>query len=181
LAESKIRLVSASNQEHRYRIASYTASTFTLSTASTGSATAGSTLTTLTDGSATFQTDNVEPGDLVRNTTDGSSFSEVVTVDSETQLTVTDNGVSWSSQAYSVNTLVENYGATQNAFVPLIEREADATTEANQFVLGASFDIRVDVRRSDDANPILPFSLDTTFTGTVTIPTTRNDDDIIAA
>lgn len=178
-ANSKIRIISQSNQEHRYRYASYTGSTFTLSAASTGTAGAGSTTTTLTAAGATFVTDGVEAGDMVRNTTNGVSYSIVVSVDSETQLTVTNNGVSWASQAYSVNTLVENYPTNQNAYVPLIEVTADATTESTQFIFGSSFDIRVVVRRSDDANPILPYTSDTSFTGTTTFPAQRNSDDII--
>lgn len=178
-ANSKIRVVSLSNQEHRYRYASYSGSTFTLSTASTGTATAGSTITNITDAGAAFQTDGVEPGDLVRNTTDGFSYSTVVSIDSETSLTVTNNGVSWSSQGYSVNTLVENYNAGQNAYVPLIEVEADATTESNQLIFSSPIDIRVVVRRSDDVNPILPYTQDTTLTGTQTFSAIRNSDDII--
>jgi len=178
-ANSKIRLISDNNVEHRYRYASYSGSTFTLATASTGTATAGSTLTTISDGSATFVTDGVEPGDMVRNTTDGASFSVVVSVDGENDLTVTDNGVSWSSQAYSVNTLVENYTTNNNAYVPLIERQADATSESNTLVFSTSFDIRAVVRRSSTATEILPFEQDTTVTGATTVTTIRNTDDII--
>lgn len=43
--------------------------------------------TTLIDSSATFESDGVAPGDEVENTTD-ASFSRVISVDSETQLTV---------------------------------------------------------------------------------------------
>lgn len=178
-ANSKVYVVSLSNEEHRYRYASYSGVTFTLATASTGTATAGSNLTTITDAGATFVTDGVEPGDMVRNTTDGVSYSRVVTVDSETSLTVTDNGTSWSSQGYSVNTLVENYPVGQNSYVPIIERIADGTSESNSFVFGSSFDIKTVVRRSGLANPILPFEQDTTLSGTLTVTTIRNSDDII--
>jgi hypothetical protein len=178
-AGSKLRLISASNQEHRYRIASYTSATYTLAAASTGTDGGTGTLTSIIDGSATFQTDNVEPGDFVRNTTDGVSFSVVVTIVSETELTVTNNGVAWTSQAYSVNTLVENYTSGQNAYAPLMERIADAATETNSLVFASSFDIRAVVRRSSLSNPILAFTQDTTLAGTLDIPTTRNSDDII--
>ncbi len=95
LTNSKIRVISPSNEEHRYRYASYATDTFTLATASTGTDDAAGSLTTIVDTAgpgATFQTDGVEVGDLVRNTTDGFSFSTVVSIDSETALTVTDNG-----------------------------------------------------------------------------------------
>ena len=179
-AHSKIRIVSLSNQEHRYRYASYASATFTLSTASTGSATAGSTLTNITNAGATFIADGVEVGDLVRNTTDTFSYSTITAVNSETSLTVTNNGVSWASQNYSVNTLVENYNAGQNAYVPLIEREADATTEVAALIYTSPIDIRVVARRSDDSTPILPYTQDTSLTGTQTFPIVRNSDDIIS-
>ncbi len=179
-ANSKIRILSLSNQEHRYRYSSYTSATFTLSTASTGSATAGSTLTNITNAGATFITDGVEVGDLVRNTTDALSYSIITAVNSETSLTVTNNGVSWASQNYSVNTLVENYNSGQNAYVPLIERDADAATETAQLIFSSSIDIRVVVRRSDDASPILPYTQDTSLTGTQTFAAIRNSDDIIS-
>lgn len=181
-ANSKLRLISANNDEHRYRYDSYATTTFTLSPASTGTDGGTGTLTTIVDGTATFVTDEVEPGDLVRNTTDGVSFSEVVTVDGETTLTVTDNGVSWASQAYSVNTLVENYTATQNAFVPRIERIADTATETNQFIFSATFTGRAVVRRTAPlSDPIEPFSQDVTFpaTGSLTTDTIRNADTIV--
>lgn len=178
-AGSKIRIVSLSNQEHRYRYTSYATTTFTLSAASTGTATAGSTLTNISNGGATFVTDGVEVGDLVRNTTDGFSYSTITAVNSETSLTVTNNGVSWASQAYSVNTLVENYNAGQNAYVPLMEREADATTEVASLIYSTPIDIRVVARRSDDSTPILPYTQDTSLTGTQTFPIVRNSDDII--
>jgi hypothetical protein len=116
---------------------------------------------------------------MVRNTTDGISYSIVTSVDSQTALTVTDNGQTWASQAYSLNTLVENYNAGDNAYAPFIEREADAASETNQFVYSSSIDIRAVVRRSDDADPILPFEQDTAVTGATTVTAIRTDDDII--
>ena len=175
----KVRIISQSNQEHRYRYTSYTSATFTLAAASAGTCTAASTLTTLIRAAGSFITDGVEQGDVVRNTTDNVSYSAVVSVDSATQLTVTSSGVTWLSKDFSVNTLVENYPSGQNAYVPILEVEADATTESSSFIFTASFDIRVVVRRSDDSNPILPYTSDTSLTGTSTFPAQRNSDDII--
>jgi hypothetical protein len=117
---------------------------------------------------------------MVRNTTDGVSYSVITAVGGETSLTVTDNGVSWSSQAYSVNTLVENYPTNNNAYVPLIERVADTDSEGNQLVFSSSFDIRAVVRRSSTATEILPFEQDTSLGGNTTVTTIRNTDDIIS-
>lgn len=181
-ANSKLRLISANNKEHRYRYDSYTGSTFTLSPATVLTATAGSDNTTIIRATGSFVTDEVEEGDLVRNTTDGVSFSEVVSIDSPTQLTVTDNGTTWASQGISLNTLVENYGATQNAFVPRIERVADATSEGNQFTFLAIFTGRVVVRRtSPSSDPIEPFSQDVSFpaTGNLVTSAIRNPDSIV--
>lgn len=175
---SKVRVVSVSNQEHRYRYTSYSGTTFTLSAASTGTGSGSSTTTVVHNASATFVTDGVEPGDMIRNTTD-NLYSVVVSVDSETQLTVTSNGTTWNAKAYSVNTLVENYPSGQNTYVPLLERIADAATETSQFVLGSSIDYRAVVRRSTLSSPILPFEQDSTITGSTTISTIRSSDDII--
>lgn len=70
-------------------------------TRTSGTADAGSTNTTLTATGETFTTDDVAAGDIVINDTD-EVHSKVVSVDSQTQLTVVDNGTTWSSKAYRV-------------------------------------------------------------------------------
>ena len=55
---------------------------------SSGTHTASTSATVLTDSAADFIDDNVTPGDLVINSTDGSAEWEVVTIDSATALTV---------------------------------------------------------------------------------------------
>jgi hypothetical protein len=178
-ADSKVRIVSLSGEEHRYRYDSYATTTFALSAASTGTDGGSGSLTTIVDAGADFVTDGVEPGDMVRNTTDGVSYSEVVSVTDLNTLVVTDNGVSWASQAYSVNTLVENYNVGQNAYVPIIERLADAADESNKLVLASAFPARVTVRRSSTATEIIPFSSDISISGSQTTTTIRNTDGII--
>jgi hypothetical protein len=115
---------------------------------------------------------------MIRNTTD-NLYSVVVSVDSETQLTVTSNGTTWVAKAYSVNTLVENYTAGQYAYVPLLERIADASTESSQLVLGSNIDYRAVARRSTLSTPILPFEQDATMTGSTSVSVIRSSDDII--
>jgi len=181
-ANSKLRIVSASNEEHRYRFDSFTTATITLSPASTGTGTANSTNTLIQDATGNFVTEEVEVGDYVRNTTDGVSYSIVTAVSSSSEILVTDNGTTWNAQAYSVNTLVENYTSDQNAYIPLIERIADAANETNTIVApaaGSSFQIRVDVR---NAGVILPFTQNSTITTTGrSIAAIRNDDDIFSS
>jgi hypothetical protein len=177
-ANSKVRILSLSGDEHRYRYTTYATTTFALATATVGTDDGTGTLTTIDDAGVNFVTDGVEPGDMVRNTTDGVSFSVVVTV-AATQLVVTSNGVTWASKAYSVNTLVENYGAGQNAYVPIIEQLADAAFENNKLVLATSITARVVVRRSSAATEILPFTADITIAGSQTTTTIRNTDSII--
>ena len=175
---SKIRLISSSGQHHRYRYDSFATTQFTLSPATTGTADAGSTNTILIDAASNFITDEVEPGDLVRNTTD-NRYSRVVSVDSATQLTVEDNGLTWNAKAFSINTLVENYPTSNSAYVPFIERIADATSEAATIIFGSSIDYRAVVRRSGLSSPILPFEADGSITGALTVNAVRTADEII--
>jgi hypothetical protein len=176
-ANSKIRIISAGGQEHRYRYASYATTIFTLSAASTGTDTGGGSTTLISDTGASFITDGVEVGDIVRNTTDGV-YSVVSALD-EQSLTVNSNGVTWAAKDYSVNTLAENYNTGLNAYVPLIERIADATSESNQLVFSSGITIRAVVRRSSIATEILPFEQDTTISAALTVTAIRNSDDII--
>lgn len=75
----------------------------------TGTMTFGSTGTTLIDSAATFVTDGVLSGQLITNTTGGNTYSGgscfVVSVDSETQLTISSNDFlngSFEGSAYSI-------------------------------------------------------------------------------
>lgn len=73
----------------------------------TGTCDAGGSSTVLIDATATFVDDGIQPGDTARNTTDGSQ-AEVVTVDSQTQITTTaltgGTGNTWANtEAYRIN------------------------------------------------------------------------------
>lgn len=171
----KVRLISTSGAEHRYRFASFLTSTFTLDAAKIATADASGSNTVLDDADGNFLTaPAVEPGDLIRNTTD-DFFVKVLTV-TATQLTTEDGGATWNSKAYNINSLVENYPTNNNAYVPIIERIADAVTETNTVVHSTDIDIRVDVR---NAGVILPFTQDTDIVSTGrSVPAVRNPDDI---
>ncbi len=174
LPNSKVFIQSASGVFHRYRYDSYASTTWTLSPATTGLADAGGNTTTLIDIGSNFTTDEVEVGDLVRNT-DDNVWSTVEGVDSATQLTVSNNGTTWASKNFSLNTLVEAYPNGANVFAAVLEREADATTENNQLILGSNFFVLAVVRSAGD---IEPFEQEVEITGDTTIPTIRNTDSI---
>ena len=170
----KVRIVSPSGEEHRYRYSSQSGTTFTLATATTGVGDGASSATRLEDGSETFIADGVEVGDYVQNITEGV-FVRVTNVVSETELD-TEPVVSWLGDTYFINRLVENYPVGQDVYVPFLEREADATVELNQLVHTSDIDVRVVVR---NAGVILPFSQDTIIISTGrSVAAIRATDDI---
>lgn len=161
-----LRVVDVGNRdEQRYEYSSWVTSTFTLTavTDATGTATAGSNNTTLIGTATAWSTGGtpVVPGMLVRNTTDGTAFSEVITVDSDTQLTVSDNGVSWASQAYEINQLVRTYATDDDMYVPLLDGHASASTFTNTLIKtpASDFGAVLNVRQG---KVILPFTQNVT-------------------
>jgi hypothetical protein len=161
-----LRVVDADNQdEQRYHYSSWATSTFTLTvvTDATGTGTAGGGLTTIIGSATAWSTGGtpVVPGMLVRNTTQGTVFSEVVEVVSDTELTVTDNGTSWASQAFEINQTVRAYDTVDNMFVPIIDEYATATSATNSLVKtpASDFGIVVNVRQG---KVILPFTQNNT-------------------
>ena len=128
----------------------------------------------LIDGSATFATAPfVEVGMLVRNTTATKLHHvwEVVSVDSDTQLTVRrlygplDITQDWDVlDTYTINTLIGDhaatpilYGAGDDIFDLYIDEEATTTSVSNTFVkiLDTPYDVVVNVRQG---KIILPFT-----------------------
>ena len=72
VAESKVRVISSSGQEHRYRYTSYTAAIFTLSTGVVaGTSDGGSSSTSVLHDTTGSPFANAEVGDYIRNTTQG--------------------------------------------------------------------------------------------------------------
>lgn len=172
---------SAQLKEHRYRIASWTASTFTLATASTGTITVANVAgNTLIDSSATFITDGVEPGDMVRNTTDGS-ISQVESVDSEIQLTtkILEGGAENdydAADSYEINTLVVTYDNTDTAYTPYVDQLATTTTTSVTVIYAADRNL---IGKCRNKGVIFAFTGtgDLTSSG-ATISTVRNADTI---
>ena len=114
-------------EEHIYRYASYSGVAFTMPTAATGAGTAGSTTTQLTDSGATFQTADIEVGDIVYDSTN-SEYAYVVSIDSQTQMTMTLKTTTWNGANYETNSLVQTYDGSDTAYVPYIYETATGTS-----------------------------------------------------
>ena len=138
--------------------------------------------TTLKDDSASFITGNiVKPGDLIRNTTDGS-YAHVTAVISETEITHTrlyggsDNR--WDiNDAYSFNNLALNYTTLDKAYVPYIDQTATSTSVSVNITYVADRNMSTQVRRKG----IIPFTTNTvslTATG-YTATAVRTTDSIV--
>jgi hypothetical protein len=178
---SKVRIISDSGQEHRYRYDSFESggSTFTLSPSAAGTDEGTGTNTNILDTGIFAAAAQIEVGDFVRHTAAPFQFSIVTAITDDNNLAVTDNGATWASLPFEVNTFVENYTAGNNAYVPLIERIADVASESNSIIYLGDFDIKVVVRRTASIS-ILPFSQDTDFTATGReVTTVRTTDTII--
>jgi hypothetical protein len=182
-----IRVVDVSaGTEHRFRYASWTGSTFTLTGSfPTGTATtADVTGRILIDSGASFVSGAVvKPGDLIRNTSDGA-WGHVITVDSNTQITHTPlvggTGNDWViSDAYSFNNLPVVYTASDTLYVPYIDETA-TTTSVSKTVLydtvNGNKDVLVRVRKKG----ILPFETSGTVTTSgLSVAAIRTTDSIV--
>ena len=175
VANSKVRVISSSGQEHRYRYASYTASTFTLSTGVVaGTSDGGSSSTSVLHDTTGSPFTDAEVGDYIRNITQGVVVRIIAVTDANTVTTDTLDAT-WSGDSYDYNVLMENYGL-DNAYVPILERIAGSDTEFNTITFTSPLDVRVEVR---NAGVILPFSQDNTIISSgLSVPAIRNTDDI---
>lgn len=182
-----IRVVDDSaGTEHRYRYSSWTGSTFTLTGSfPTGTATTGDvTGRALIDSGATFVSGAVvKPGDLIRNTTDGS-WAHVISVDSETQLTHTPlvggSENDWDiSDAYSFNNFPVDYEAADTFYVPYIDETATSTSVSKTVLydtVNGNKDVLVRVRKKG----ILPFETSGTVTTSgLSVAAIRTTDSIV--
>jgi len=158
-SSGKVKIKTATGEEHRYRYTSFSGTTFTLDNTYDGYTADGSgcSATVLKDTGANFQTNGVEVGDWAYNITQ-SEYVQIVSVDSEDQITTTAlSSGDWTSDDYDINSLVANYPAGLDTYCPYIERIADSDTESNSFTYLSPFTVRVDVR---NAGVIRPFSQD---------------------
>jgi len=174
-----LRVVDTStSEEQRYRYSSWSGSTFTLKTGAAGSATSGSTGQTLVDSAADFGgTDDVQVGDVIRNTTTAES-GYVVSIDSSTQLTTAGLSSGWSvSDNYDTNKLDRDYGGIDTCYVPFIDTTATSTTAQVTILYNSDRTVLIRVRKKG----ILPFETSGTVGSSgLSVSAIRTTDSIVA-
>lgn len=148
---------------------------------------------TLTDSGAAFDGSGagpaVQPGMIVRNTTDGS-YGIVKSVDSATQITLEtdifgtgqglDGGTEddWDvSDAYQINRLRQTYDGSDNVYCPFIDQKNVAgTDEVTTIIQSTGISVKVSVRQG---KVILPFTVGQTIGSTgMSQAAIRNPDNI---
>ncbi len=155
-------------EEHTYRYASRSGSTFTFNAEVTG--TDGGTGTTTVLNETGIGSKNIVEGDAIRNTTATPDRWAIVLSVSANSVTTTalSVGASWASAAYSVHRLVETYvSATDTASVPLMNEETNASgiaTEAYNYSTDKNVIVRI--RRASTGTNYLPHSSAQTITTT---------------
>ena len=171
----------AERPEARLRYTSWATSTFTLATAVSGTATAGSTGSTLIDSTADFGgTEDIRIGDTIRNISTGA-WGYVISIDSTTQLTsVSAPGqtLTWANtNTYDSNTLPFATTTSDEVYVPLLDdRRATAGDLSNTLIYSADIPVTVRVRQSG----IKPFIQDTTVnSGGLSVAAVRIPDTVV--
>ena len=192
-------------QEHKYEYSSRStgaggAFTLTVVTNATGGADTGTTGTpgstyTLIGNGTTWSSGGspVKVGMSVRNTTTGDIW-EVVSVDSDTQLTVIQiygsNGsggvgtgtwtgaIGGTGDGYEINKVITAYTSDDNLYDLILDIEASGTSVSNSFTktLSSNFGTVVNVRQG---KVILPFTINQTQgDGSTTVTVVRQPDNI---
>lgn len=169
-----VRVVETTKQEeHRYVYTSRTtgaSGVFTLTdiTASTANDTGATTTPTLlNDSTATFQTEGVEPGMLIQDTTNGDTYEVISLVSGfeETRINIQQvfgtGGTLASGDAYTINETIQLYATGDDIYDLIIDAEEDVGTDgspgsySNTFVQSTTFNVVVNVRQG---KVILPFT-----------------------
>lgn len=169
--------------EYKLRYTTFATDTFTLFNVTGLTADATTTATNLEDAAGNFQTNNVEPGDLIRNTTAGG-IGYVLSVNSETNITLVGDGIAGqtSGDAYEIGTLPVLTAAGDDAYVPFILREEDTGTDGSPGSEFASIVQTVAIPvlfRVRQAGVILPFETEATIGANgVSVAAIRNPDTI---
>jgi len=126
-------------------------------------------------------TANAKRGDLVLNTTRSNAVSYVVSVNSDTQITISPAIAGQvSTDNIELNAVPVAMATADDVYVPLLDKFADAASVSCSIVYSAQIYFRVVVRNSAAATKILPFTTDDTTSGTSrSIATIRTTDTII--
>jgi len=178
-------------QEHKYEYSSRAGGTgvFTLTavTDATGTCATGSDNTTLNGTGTAWSTGGtpVKVGMMVRNVTTGTDVWEVVSVDSDTSLTIkqlygASSGADWSDNVdtFEINEVITAYTTDDDVYDLILDIEASGTSVTNSFTktLSSNFGVVVNVRQG---KVILPFTLNQTQgDGSTTVTVVRQPDNI---
>lgn len=165
-----IRVAYDVDLEDRYNYSSFSGTTFTLTAIPNSTVSAGGADPlgiTLTDTTATFQTDGVVPGMIVRNTTDGS-YGYVKSVTSETVLVLDGNGLTGGTEddwddgdAYTINKLRQTYDNTDTVYVPFLDVKVPSGTSVSTTIIqSVDIDVLIRVRQG---RVILPYQAPNTI------------------
>jgi len=184
-AGGALRLVQG-NAEYRTRFSSWSASTFTLASYTGLTATAGTSSTTIIATGATFQTQGILVGDVVRNLTH-AAVGYVTSVVSQTQINVTTMAGTVSGDSFELNTLPVATAGTETWYVPIIDviettgTDASPSSTATSTVYLSNNPVLVRVRHnlSGDQYNIVPFETTGTISSAgLSVSTIRTKDTI---
>ncbi len=160
------------NPSLSYRVASHDgANTLTFATTVSGSATSTGSGTSLVSTSTNFLTADIEEGDCIRNTTDGSfaMVDEIVDADNITTTPLQSEGAgddTWESgDGFSVHDLATTLiSGTDLVDVPLFIGQTNASGNISfSYNYSTDLDIRVRVRSNDEATEYVPQAFDGTI------------------
>lgn len=174
----RIRDASDNNKNYRLRYSSWSGSTFTLANINVASAAAGTDTDTVVTTGGAFA--GVKRGDLVLNVTRSNAVSYVTAVtDSNTlQIYPAITGQT-STDNIEINAVPVAINTADDIYVPLLDRYATASSESTSIVYVDPIYFRVVVRNSANTIPIIPFTTDSSTTGSnASIATIRTTDTI---
>ena len=157
----------ATNTKQNYRYSSWSTSTnttFVFPTEVTGNATSGGTSTTLN--STSIGTLNIQEGDTIRNTTDGSwaTVDELLTNSATTSELSGGSDNTWqNSDGFSVHRLAIAYTATNDLVdVPIFNGQTDSSgvisTSYNYSAYSTDLPIIVRVRSNEGSTKYVPYT-----------------------
>jgi hypothetical protein len=175
-----IRDASDDNENYYIRCASFSGSTFTLAEFSSFTTTATTNTTQVTYSTGGFNA-NVQRGDLVYNSTRSAS-SYVVSVDSDTQLTISPAITGQTTgDSVAINVMPIDDDTLDDVYVVPIHTYPTASTASVSLQFVDTYHYRVAVRNNRAATKIIPFTTDgsvTSGTDNQTVQTIRTEDTI---
>jgi hypothetical protein len=163
----------SSNTKQNYRYASWTGKIFTFYAEVTFACTGGGTGVLLQDSGHDFTVLEIEEGDTVRNTTDGS-WATVDEITDASNITTTElqggSDNTWTSgDTYSFHKLAILYNANDKVDIPLFNNQTGASGDTsgsyNWGAIGAILPIKVRIRSNQGGTKYLPYNTSGQITG----------------